>query len=124
MGLGGGRSGMEVSQDPDIADLGARIHKAESARDGWRAKGNQERYFESYFLAEALEVERERLRTQRRRSLARSEAARAKLLVNRRAPATGVACAREIARRLASRVLSMIGMWQPPRRRSETSSAR
>ncbi len=120
MGLGGGRSGMEVSHDPDIADLSARIHKAESERDGWRAKGNNERYLDSYFLAEALEVERDRLRTQRRRSLARSENI---LFRNRRAPTTIAACARELGRRLASRVLSMIGGWRRPKR-SEVNSAR
>lgn len=59
-----------MSQDPDIADLSARIRKAELERDGWRAKGNQEKYLAAYFLAEALEVERDRLRTQRRRSIA------------------------------------------------------
>lgn len=62
-----------MSQDPDIADLGARIRKAECERDGWRAKGNQEKFLRAYFLAEALEVERDRLLTQRRRSIGTHE---------------------------------------------------
>lgn len=66
-----------MSHDPDIADISARIRKAECERDGWRAKGNQEKFLEAYFLAEALELERDRLLSQRRSSIARSEDARA-----------------------------------------------
>ena len=61
-----------MSHDPDIAALSERIRKAELERDAWKAKGNQEKFLEAYFLAEALEVERDRLLTQRRRSIARN----------------------------------------------------
>jgi hypothetical protein len=43
--------------------LRSRIAKAESERDAWRAAGLEEKYFESYFLVEALELQlRQRLR--------------------------------------------------------------
>jgi hypothetical protein len=43
----------------------ARIAKAESERDGWRAAGRQERYLEAYLMVEALELQLERLRMSR-----------------------------------------------------------
>jgi hypothetical protein len=45
-----------------LADLGVRIRKAEADRDRWRATGNHDRYLESYFLVEALELQINRLR--------------------------------------------------------------
>jgi hypothetical protein len=49
----------------EITAMRARIAKAESERDGWRAAGRQERYLESYLMVEALELQLERLRMSR-----------------------------------------------------------
>jgi hypothetical protein len=46
----------------EIAVLKARIAKAESERDGWRAAGRQEKYLETYLMVEALELQLDRLR--------------------------------------------------------------
>ena len=39
----------------EIDALRSRVAKAESERDAWRAAGPQEKYFEAYFMVEALE---------------------------------------------------------------------
>jgi hypothetical protein len=39
----------------EIDTLRSRIAKAASERDAWRAAGPQEKYFEAYFMVEALE---------------------------------------------------------------------
>jgi hypothetical protein len=49
----------------EITAMRARIAKAESERDGWRAAGRQERYLEAYLMVEALELQLERLRMTR-----------------------------------------------------------
>lgn len=49
----------------EVAAVRARIAKAESERDGWRAAGRQERYLEAYLMVEALELQLERLRMSR-----------------------------------------------------------
>ena len=41
----------------EIDELRSRIVKAESERDAWRAAGPQEKYFEAYFMVEALELQ-------------------------------------------------------------------
>ena len=41
----------------EIDELRSRIVKAESERDTWRAAGPQEKYFEAYFMVEALELQ-------------------------------------------------------------------
>ena len=46
----------------EIAALRARIAKAESVRDTWRASGRQEKYVEAWCAAEALELRLEQLR--------------------------------------------------------------
>lgn len=46
----------------------ARITKAESERDGWRAAGRQEKYLEAYLMVDALELQLERLRMSRGRA--------------------------------------------------------
>lgn len=49
----------------EIAALRARIRKAESERDVWRASGRQEKYLEAYLMVDALELQLERLRKSR-----------------------------------------------------------
>jgi hypothetical protein len=46
----------------DLAALQARIARAESERDGWRASGMQEKYLEAYSMVEALELQLDQLR--------------------------------------------------------------
>ena len=46
----------------EITAMRARITKAESLRDTWRATGMQEKYLEAYSLVQALELELERMR--------------------------------------------------------------
>lgn len=60
----------------DIADLRARIAKAQSERDTWRTSGMQEKYLEAYSLVEALELQLERLRQEGLRSFATNDAPR------------------------------------------------
>jgi len=60
-----------MSFDQEIGNLRERLAKAESDRDHWRASGRQEKYLESYFLVDALELQLERLRNQRIESAAR-----------------------------------------------------
>jgi hypothetical protein len=45
----------------NIAELKARLAKAESERDTWRAAGNQENYLEAYSMVEALALQLEQL---------------------------------------------------------------
>ena len=40
----------------DIDSFKARIAQAESKRDGWRAAGDREKYFEAYFMVEGMEL--------------------------------------------------------------------
>jgi len=54
-----------VSFLEEIAVMKARIAKAASDRDGWRAAGRQEKYLEAYLMVEALELQLERLRMSR-----------------------------------------------------------
>jgi hypothetical protein len=61
-----------MSFDQDIVDMRTRIRKAERDRDQWRIAGKQEKYLESYFLVDALDVELDRMRKQRIESTARS----------------------------------------------------
>ena len=49
----------------EIAALRARIRKAESERDTWRASGRQEKYLEAYLMVDALELQLDRLRNSR-----------------------------------------------------------
>ena len=44
-----------------IAELKARLAKAESARDAWRAAGRQENYLAAYSMAEALGLQLDKL---------------------------------------------------------------
>jgi len=59
--------------DQEIADIRACIKKAESERDHWRRSGKQEKYYEAYFLVNALEVQLNTLRQQRLEAAVRSE---------------------------------------------------
>jgi hypothetical protein len=52
----------------EVAAMRARITKAESERDGWRAAGRQEKYLEAYLMVDALELQLERLRMSRGRA--------------------------------------------------------
>ena len=61
-----------MSYDQDIANIQARIAKAESDQGTWRTSGNQEKYLESISLADALEIELDLLRKQRFEANARS----------------------------------------------------
>jgi hypothetical protein len=55
-----------VTFQEEIAALRARIRKAESERDVWRASGRQEKYLEAYLMVDALELQLDRLRNSRR----------------------------------------------------------
>lgn len=57
--------GRVVTFQEEIAALRARIRKAESERDVWRASGRQEKYLEAYLMVDALELQLERLRKSR-----------------------------------------------------------
>jgi hypothetical protein len=46
-----------LSVQEEIDDLRQRLARAETDRDAWRAAGRGERYLESYFLVEALELQ-------------------------------------------------------------------
>lgn len=59
--------------DQEITGLRAYIKKAESERDHWRSSGKQEKYYEAYFLVNALQVQLNRLRRQRLVSFVKSE---------------------------------------------------
>lgn len=61
-----------MSFDHDIGDLRVRLAKAEYDRDHWRTSGRQEKYLESYFLVDALELQLEGLLRQKIESAARS----------------------------------------------------
>ncbi len=54
----------------EFAFILARIGKAQSDRDTWRASGLQEKYLEAYSQVEALEVQLEQLRQRGLRSTA------------------------------------------------------
>lgn len=56
----------------EIAALKARVTKAESERDTWRASGIQENYLAAYSRVDALELQLERLRQEGLRSFARA----------------------------------------------------
>jgi len=58
----------------EIADLQARIAKAESVRDTWRASGNQEKTIEGHGVVEALELQLEQLRQEGLRASKKSSA--------------------------------------------------
>ena len=46
----------------EIAAVNARLAKAQTERDGWRATGMQEKYLEAFSMTEALELRLEQLR--------------------------------------------------------------
>lgn len=46
-----------MTHDEDIDSFKARIARAQSQRDAWRAAGMEEKYLEAYFLVEALELQ-------------------------------------------------------------------
>jgi hypothetical protein len=50
----------------EIVAIKQRIARAESARDGWRVSGMQEKYLEAYSMVEALELQLESLQAERR----------------------------------------------------------
>ncbi|HEU0203510.1 MAG TPA: hypothetical protein VFR86_24125 [Burkholderiaceae bacterium] len=55
-----------MTPQEDIHTLENRIARAETARDAWRAAGQEEKYLEAYFMVEALELQlNERLRQPR-----------------------------------------------------------
>jgi hypothetical protein len=59
------RAGCGMSFDQEIADILARIAKAEFQRDHWRICGRQEKYLEAYFQVDVLGLELDRVRKQR-----------------------------------------------------------
>ena len=59
------RAGCGMSFDQEIADIRARIAKAEFQRDHWRISGRQEKYLEAYFQVDVLGLELDRVRKQR-----------------------------------------------------------
>jgi hypothetical protein len=59
--------------DQDIADMRVRIAKAESVRDLWKKSGRREKYYETYFMVNALQVQLSRLRRQRLDCIVRRE---------------------------------------------------
>jgi hypothetical protein len=61
-----------MSFDQEIADVRARLAKATLDRNQWRVAGRQEKYLESYFLVDALELQLDKLRLRRIESTARS----------------------------------------------------
>ena len=58
--------GLEVGHAHRIAEVKARLAKAESERDAWRAAGRQENYLAAYCMAEALSLQLDRLEAARR----------------------------------------------------------
>jgi hypothetical protein len=75
-----------MSFDPDIATLQLRIAKAVTDMGRWRTSGNQVKYLEDSSLCEKLELELDRLRTQR--LAARARGARFQRVEPPRDPAT------------------------------------
>ena len=51
--------------DQDIADVWTRIGKAEADRDYWHRAKRQDKYYEAYFLLNALEVQLHGLQRQK-----------------------------------------------------------
>jgi predicted phosphoribosyltransferase len=41
----------------EISELRQHLAKVQGERDAWRAAGNQDRYMEAYFMAQALELQ-------------------------------------------------------------------
>ena len=64
----------------EIADIQARIAKAQSERDTWQSAGMQEKYLEAYSLVEALELRLERLRQEGLRTYSKNRASVGALL--------------------------------------------
>jgi hypothetical protein len=58
----------------EIAALRARISRALSDRDTWRASGSQEKYMEASCVAETLELQLEQMRQEGLRATARNAA--------------------------------------------------
>lgn len=54
-----------VTIQQDIDAIKARISKAESERDAWRAAGREEKYLEAYVTVEALLLQLEERSRQR-----------------------------------------------------------
>jgi hypothetical protein len=59
--------------DDDIADMRVLIEEAEFERDRWKKLGRREKYYEAYFLVNALQVQLSRLRLQRLDCIVRKE---------------------------------------------------
>ena len=52
---------METEMKSALAELNARLAKAQSERDTWRAAGRQENYLAACTMADALEMQIEQL---------------------------------------------------------------
>lgn len=57
-----------VTLAAEIAEVRARLAKAEAARDAWRSAGRQENYLAAYSMADALGVQLDKLEASARRS--------------------------------------------------------
>ena len=55
-----------MGYDQDITDIRARISRVEAERDDWQNSSTQDKYFQAYFLLNALELQLNRLQRQRR----------------------------------------------------------
>lgn len=62
-----------MSSNKEIDAVQARLAKAQTDLEAWRTSGMQEKYLEAYTRVEALELELDRLRQQRLRSLASND---------------------------------------------------
>ncbi|TAK84763.1 MAG: hypothetical protein EPO20_13035 [Betaproteobacteria bacterium] len=96
----------------EVADLQARIAKAESERDTWRTSGMQENYLAAYSRVDALELQLERLRQEGLLARSREPAAVCALLRSepRASPPVGVAdAAGERARLMAELFIAYDG---------------
>jgi len=59
--------------DEDIADLRVLIEETEFERDRWQKAGRRDKYYETYFLVNALHGQLSRLRLQRLDCIVRKE---------------------------------------------------
>ena len=50
-------TGMTMTIQQDIDALRAKISKAESDRDTWRAAGREEKYLEAFLMVEAMQLQ-------------------------------------------------------------------
>jgi len=56
---------MTMTIQQDIDALRAKISKAESDRDTWRAAGREEKYLEAFFMIEAMQLQLDECSRQR-----------------------------------------------------------